>query len=33
VLAVAEVLDQKFGWREPPLIGSIGDAQQFRQTF
>ena len=33
VLAVAEVLDQKFGWREPPLIESTGNAQQLRETF
>jgi hypothetical protein len=25
VLAVADVLDQKFGWREPPLIAQTGN--------
>jgi amidase len=33
VLGVAAVLDQKFGWREPPLIGSVGNARTVSANF
>jgi Asp-tRNA(Asn)/Glu-tRNA(Gln) amidotransferase A subunit family amidase len=33
VLAVASVLDQRFGWREPPLIGSTSNASAVSRNF
>jgi Asp-tRNA(Asn)/Glu-tRNA(Gln) amidotransferase A subunit family amidase len=33
VLGVAAVLDQKFGWKEPPLLGSVGNTRTVSANF